>query len=178
MYINLRTDKNSFVDYLHIPSYQSADDLKSAFKARIEHFSDIKNLCVLFDQKLIEIGLIPQFLSGLVAVDGNTDQIMDAITQNLVDYANLYNHEQTHYENARALNILKDKVNDTVKHMQRCYLGEHDDLESYIREDLDDKYNIPLFIMEAVDMDRICSAYEFAHDYTFINGHLYPDIEN
>lgn len=178
MYINFRTDKNSFVDYLYAPNYQSTDDLKSALQARIEHFSDVKNLCVLFDQRLIEIGLIPQSLSGLVAVDGNTDQIMDAITQNLVDYVNLDDDDQTHYENARELDILKDTVADTVEHMQCRYLGEHDDLESYIREDLDDKFDIPYFVMICVDMDKLCDTYEVDHDYTFINGYLYRDVED
>lgn len=178
MYINFRTDKNSFIDYLHIPSYQSANDLKSALQSRIEHFSDVKNLCVLFDQRLIEIGLIPQSLSGLVAIDGNIDQIMGAITQNLMDYANLYDYEQTHYKNARDLNILKDTVIDTVKHMQSCYLGEHDDLKSYIREDLDNNFDVPGFVMDCVDMDKLCDSYEHGHDYTFINGYLYEDVED
>lgn len=66
---------------------------------------------------------------------------------------------------------------DTIIEMQSCYLGKYNDLESYIRDNLDDCYHIPLFIMEAVDMERVCNAYKSAHDYTFVNGYLYVDVE-
>lgn len=61
--------------------------------------------------------------------------------------------------------------------MQRCYLGEHDDLESYVRQHLDDHFDIPSFVMEAVDMNQVCSAYESDHDYTFVDGYLYVDLD-
>lgn len=52
-------------------------------------------------------GFIDESLDGL-PVKGNIDTLVNAITQDAVDFFNLDDDDQTHYENARELDILKD----------------------------------------------------------------------
>lgn len=177
MLIEIRHTNGILLEELHASHFQWATELKNDLKYLLDAVEDQESTFVHFDNQFITQGFVDESLDGL-PIKGNIDTLVNAITQEAVDFFNLDDEDKIHYENARELDILKETVGETVEHMQCRYLGEYDDLESYIREDLDDKYNIPLFIMEAVDMDRICSAYESAHDYTFINSHLYADVED
>lgn len=174
MLIEIRHANGILFEELHASHFQWDTELKNELKYFLDAVADQENTFVDFTEFVTE-GFVDESLNGL-PVKGNIETLVNAITQEAVDFFNLDDEDKVHYENARELDILKDTVGETVEHMQCRYLGEYDDLESYIRDDLDDKYNIPLFIMEAVDMDRICSAYELAHDYTFINGYLYVDV--
>lgn len=175
MLIEIRHANGILFEEIHVSHFQWATELKNDLKYFLESVADQENTFVNFTEFVTE-GFVDERLNGLPVKD-NIDTIVNAITQEAVDFFNLDDEDKIHYENARELDILKDTVGETVKHMQSGYLGEYDDLKSYIREDLDDQFDIPYFVMNCIDMDKLCDTYEVDHDYTFINGYLYEDVE-
>lgn len=175
MLIEIRHSDGTLFDSINASDFQWSDELKDCLHHLFKTVEEQENTFVHFDDFVAQ-GFVNPALSGL-PIKGNIDTILGNIIQDAVYFANLDDDDQAHYENARELDILRATVFDTIIEMQSCYLGKYNDLESYIRDDLDHRYRIPLFIMEAVDMDRVCSAYESNYNYTFVNGYLYFDVE-
>ena len=175
MLIDIRHSNRTPFDDIYVRDFQDAVELKNHLKSLLDSVEDQENTLVHFND-FVNQGFVDPDLSGL-PIKGNIDTILSNITQDAVDFANLDDDDQTHYENARELDILKETVAETVEYMQWHYLGKHDDLKSYVRQHLDEHFDIPSFVMETVDMNQVCSAYESDYDYTFVDGYLYVDLD-